>query len=90
MDPETGFFVGCTALKALLKTLVYVLFTFIICQNTHSTNTTIAFNPWLQVCKYFGELVFITLVVMSLDNLYHQEKFTDTPTFFWLGPCNFV
>ena len=50
-DPATGFFVGCTALKALLKTLVYVVFTFIICQNTHSTNTTCAFNPWLQVCK---------------------------------------
>ena len=44
-DPATGFFVGCTALKALLKTLVYVVFTFIICQNTHSTNTTSAFNP---------------------------------------------
>ena len=89
-DPATGFFVGCTALKALLKTLVYVVFTFIICQNTHSTNTTCAFNPLLQVCKWFGELVFITLVVMSSDDLSHWEKFTDISTFPWLGPSNFV
>ena len=88
--PSGGIFVGCTALKALLKTLVYVVFTFIICQNTHSTNTTCAFNPLLQVCKWFGELVFITLVVMSSDDLSHWEKFTDISTFPWLGPSNFV
>ena len=63
--PSNGILVGSTALKALLKTLVYVVFTFIICQNTHSTNTTCAFNPLLQVCKWFGESVFITLVVTS-------------------------
>ena len=49
--PSHGIFVQCIALKALLKTLVYVVFTFIICQNTHSTNTTSAFKPWLEVCK---------------------------------------
>ena len=88
--PSNRIFVGSTALKALLKTLVYVVFTFIICQNTHSTNTTCAFNPLLQVCKWFGESVFITLVVTSSGNLSHQEKFTDISTFPWLGPSNFV
>ena len=66
------------------------MFTFIICQITHSTNTTSAFNPWLQVCKLFGELVFITLVVTSSDDLSHREKFTVISTFLLLGPCNFV
>ena len=88
--PSDRIFVGSTALKALLKTLVYVVFTFIICQNTHSTNTTCAFNPLLQVCKRFGESVFITLVVTSSGDLSHREKFTDISTFPWLGPSNFV
>ena len=56
--PNHGIFVQCIALIALLKTLVYVLFNFIISLNTHSTNTTCAFNPWLQVSKWFGEVTW--------------------------------
>ena len=39
--PSHGIFVRCIALKAESKTL---MFTFIICQNTHSTNTTCDLN----------------------------------------------
>ena len=71
LGPSHGNFVYSIALKHLL-TLV-----FIICQNTHSTNTTYAFNSWLQTCKWFGELVFITLVMTSSDDLCHWAKITD-------------
>ena len=35
--PSHGIFVRCIALKAESKTLTCLMFTFIICQNTHST-----------------------------------------------------
>ena len=66
-DPAMGIFVGCTALKPLFYTLVLTLL-----YNIHSTNATCAFNSWLQICKWFRESVFITLVMMSLDGLSHQ------------------
>ena len=75
--PSHGIFVRYIALKAESKTLTCLMFTFIICQNTHSTYTTCAFNPWLQVCKGFGELVFITLVMTSSGDLSHWAKITD-------------
>ena len=39
-----GIFVGCIALKAKSKTLACLMFTFIICHNTHSTNPTCDLN----------------------------------------------
>ena len=44
----------------------------------------------VHVLLTVGELVFITLVVMSLDNLCHLVKFIDISTFLWLGPRNFA
>ena len=76
-DPAMGFLVGCMALKPMFKTWFFVMFTFIICQNAHSTNTKCALNSWLPNYKILGEFVFITLVMMSSDNLSHWEKFTN-------------
>ena len=42
--PSHGIFVRCIALKAESKTLTCLMFTFIICQNTHSTNPTCDLN----------------------------------------------
>ena len=42
--PSHGIFVQCIALKAESKTLTCLMFTFIICQNTHSTNPTCDLN----------------------------------------------
>ena len=42
--PSHGIFVWCIALKAESKTLTCLMFTFIICQNTHSTNPTCDLN----------------------------------------------
>ena len=35
-----GFFVGCIALNTMFRTLVCLMFTFIIRQNSHSTKPT--------------------------------------------------
>ena len=43
-DPNMGFLVGCIALKPTFKALGCVMFTFIICQNTQSTNAKCALN----------------------------------------------
>ena len=71
--PSQGIFVGCIALKVMLKTLINVVFTYIKCQNIHSTNATCAFNSWLQVCIWFGDLVFNQFMTSSED-LCHWEK----------------
>ena len=42
--PSHGIFVRRIALKAESKTLTCLMFTFIICQNTHSTNPTCDLN----------------------------------------------
>ena len=42
--PSHGIFVRCIASKADSKTLTCLMFTFIICQDTHSTNTTCYLN----------------------------------------------
>ena len=42
--PSHGIFVQCIALKAEPKTLACLMFTFIICQNSHSTKPTCDLN----------------------------------------------
>ena len=66
----TQFFVGCKALNPWFEWLF-------ICQNTDSTNAKCALNCWLHICIWFGEFVYATLVVTSLDDLHVTGRRTN-------------
>ena len=74
--PSDGIFCWTHSFQKLYWKPLFLWYLLLLCQNTHSTNATCcAFNSWLQICKWFGELVFITLDMTSLDDLWsHQEK----------------
>ena len=72
--PAMGFCVGCMAFKSYVENLgVY----FYDMSKYPFNKCYMSFHSWPQVCKWFEELVFISLVMMSSDDLCHWAKITD-------------
>ena len=67
--PSHGIFVGCIALKAESKTLPCLMFSFIICQNTHSTNPTCDLNSVTKIINKIGIVLPHCLILLDWSSL---------------------